>query len=222
MGIPYHHWSRSGLIKPVAGSNSSPEAILADCTRILILIKDSEIERFISEHVFLRSKTLIHFSGSLVSDKAVGVHPLFGFACGLYDDAEYKTIPFVCERNRPGFRELFPALPNPSFDIDPGLKPLYHALCVLSGNFTTLLWQKMMSDFDTRLGIPAQAALPYLRSIVRNLESSADQALTGPIVRRDVPTLRTNLAALKDDPFQHVYLSFIRAVAPDLMKDLLL
>jgi predicted short-subunit dehydrogenase-like oxidoreductase (DUF2520 family) len=147
------------------------------------------------------------------------MHPLSTFASDLYDLETYRTIPFVCEEGTPGFADVFPTLPNPHYTLPAELKPLYHSLAVLAGNFTTLLWTKLFTTFEERLELPREVAVPYLRQIAANLERAPWSAPTGPIVRGDRQTIRANLAALGTDPYREVYTAFVRAVAPDLLEE---
>ena len=187
---------------------------LRDGDVVLLLIRDDAIVPFIEQRLWLTDdgRQLVHFSGSLVTPLATGCHPLMTFGEEPFDRATYEGITFVCEKGRARFNELFPELPNPHHEIDPELKPLYHSLCVMSGNFTVLLWQKMFNELETRLGVPRSAALPYLRQIARNLETDPARALTGPIQRKDFQSLARNQAALAGDPFQIVFESFVKAV----------
>lgn len=111
--------------------------------KILVLIKDDEIEKFISEKKsgILQDKIFVHFSGLLSIPDAESVHPLITFGENLYDPVTYSKITFITEAGRKSFRELFPELSNPSFQIPAEHKALYHAYCVMSGNFTTILWK---------------------------------------------------------------------------------
>ncbi len=209
--LPVRQWSRR------KGNESSLRLKALDHHSgdvILLLIRDDAIFSFIEQRPWLayEGRQLVHFSGSLVTPPAIGCHPLMTFGESLYDLATYEAIPFIAERGRARFEELFPELPNPHHVIDPELKPLYHSLCVMSGNFTVLLWQKMFKELETRLGVPRSAALPYLRQIARNLETDPARALTGPIQRKDFQTLARNQAALAGDPFQIVFESFVKAV----------
>ena len=90
---------------------------------------------------------------------------------------------------------------------------------MLAGNFTYVLWTKLFSDFESRLGLPREAAIPYLRTIASNLSGGRADALTGPLTRGDSETVAANLAALQGDPFQDVYRAFVQAIAPDLLRD---
>ncbi len=211
--IPSQSWSRK--------QNSIEELrelfVSSDIT--LILISDSAIEEFIQEHSFLQTKPVVHFSGSLSTPFAFGAHPLMTFAPGRYELETYVRIPFVCEKGTWSFSDLFPKLDNPHYEIEKSKKDLYHALCVLSGNFTTLLWQKLFSEFET-LGLPHEAASLYLERTATNLNHHPEHALTGPLARKDVVTIKKNLLALKDDPFYDVYLAFVKAVSPETFKEL--
>jgi predicted short-subunit dehydrogenase-like oxidoreductase (DUF2520 family) len=101
-------------------------------------------------------------------------------------------------------------LPNPSFFIAPEQRSRYHALCVLAGNFTTLLWRKLFFEFDREFGIAREQALLYLESITRGLAGKG-APLSGPLSRGDEATIQRNLEALKGDPFEEVYRAFVSA-----------
>lgn len=201
--VYYTQWSRK------THSESDLENFTAKASHILILISDSSIEAFIKKHPCLHSKTLIHFSGSLVTPLAYGVHPLMTFADDLYTVEAYKKIPFVCDIEAPIFSKLFPNLPNLSYTLPTELKSRYHALCVMSNNFTTLLWQKFYSDLEGTLNIPADAIHPYLDQTLQNLKTHPTTALTGPLARNDRSTIDRNLKALENDPFQSIYKAFV-------------
>ena len=106
---------------------------------------------------------------------------------------------------------LLPGLSNAYAYLDKKLKARYHALCVLSSNFSCLLWQKLTTDFSENLNLPAEFAKPILAQCTKNLLTKPQSALTGHLVRNDLSTIASNLAALEGDPFQVVYKSFINA-----------
>ncbi len=210
LNIPYFQWYRS-YPRP-------PHKALKDCDVILLLISDGSIELFLQENPLLLAKKCVHFSGSLVSDLAEGVHPLMSFSQDLYPLDFYSRIPFILEEGGTPFHELFPALKNPAHQIDRNLKPLYHSLCVLSGNFTTLLWQKFFGDLKSRFNLPTEALLPYLEQTMKNLQNNPEGALTGPLQRKDLNTIISNYDALTGDPFQSIYQGFVQAMLPDFNK----
>jgi hypothetical protein len=187
-----------------------PEA-LASCRTVLLLISDAAIVPFIEAWPALQKKRLVHFSGSLVTSAAEAAHPLMTFGPTLYDLADYRAIPFVLDAGGTSLGELLPGLPNPSFAIPAADRPYYHALCVMAGNFSTMLWLKLFDELQRRFGIPASAAHPYLARVAANLMADASRALTGPLSRGDAQAIATNLKALEGDPFYAVYSAFARA-----------
>ena len=199
--LPYLNWFRK--------SEESPQNLVAKSQKILVLIKDDEIENFISQiKSKFESKIWMHCSGLLSTPLAESAHPLMTFTDTLYDLVTYKQIPFVTEKGKLPFGKLFPELPNMSYSIEPELKPLYHAWCVMSGNFTTILWQRFFEVAQKEFGIKKESVFPYLSKITKNLMIS-DSPLTGPLVRSDKKVIEKNLQALKDEPFAEIYRSFV-------------
>lgn len=202
--IPYFQWSREQ-------DEASLKTLAAKASHVLLAISDSAIERFFEDHrETFRDKTCVHFSGALVSQKISSAHPLMTFAAELYSRENYRTIPFVVEKGRRPFTELLPQLKNPSFELEAENKPLYHALCVMSGNFTVLLWEKVFSEFN-RLGLPRGVLTPYLNQTCLNLSGSRESVLTGPLKRNDQTTIAKHLEVLGDDPYADVYRAFLHA-----------
>ena len=207
LGLAYDAWSRR---LHADGRCAELKALVRADTRALLAIRDGAVEPFLIEHPELESAVRLHFSGRLVSARAIGTHPLFSFAGTLYEQETYERIPFVIDRGAPPLSTLIPGLPNPYFHIDPAQRPRYHALCVLAGNFTTLLWRKLFYELELELGMPREQVLPYLESVVRGLGGTG-APLSGPLSRGDQATLQNNLAALKGDPFEQVYRAFVAA-----------
>ena len=203
LGLPVCVWSRRGRAP-------SPPDALASCRTVLLLIRDEAIVPFVDAWPALQEKRLVHCSGSLVTPAAEGAHPLMTFGPTLYELAEYRAIPFVLDAGGTPFSELLPGLPNQSFMIPAVERPYYHALCVMAGNFSTILWVKLFDELERRFGMPASAAHPYLARVAANVIADAGHALTGPLVRGDAQAIATNLKALEGDPFHAVYEAFMR------------
>lgn len=200
--IPYQQWHRTASLAEL-------QQLAQNCQRILLLISDCAIENFINEHIFLKQKMLLHFSGNLTTSHAYSAHPLKSFASQSYDLDTYLKIPFIIEQEGPEFQDLLPELKNPHYKIPRDYKNLYHALCVLSGNFTSILWQKLFMELEQQFQIPRTVAYPYLESIMENLKINAEAALTGPLVRNDQITINANINALANDPFKIIYQAFV-------------
>ena len=196
LGLPLRQWSRR-----------APAGTLADCPVILLLVSDPAIEEVAGRHP---GKTCIHFSGSFTSAAVHGMHPLMSFGRELYTLAQYQRIPFVVE-DPALFRSLFPQLVNPCYGIRLQDKARYHALCAMAGNFTGFLWARLFQEFPASLGIPAEAAIPYLEQVCRNIAAAPTQPerfLTGPIARNDAATVEKHLAALAGDDYRAIYEAF--------------
>lgn len=204
LGIPFIQWSRGQ-------SADALHRLIQGSERVLILIKDGAIEEFILSQPLLSAKTLIHFSGRLAASYAFGAHPLMTFGDRLYSLAVYQSICFIIDDNCPPFSALLPGLNNQHYTIPPAKKALYHSCCVLSGNFTVLLWQKFFKILSRELAIPPEAGQLYMQQIFHNLQNNYHQALTGPLVRNDHTTIAANINALAGDPYQQVYQAFVTA-----------
>lgn len=200
----YRQWHRA---MPLASLPRETER----ATHILLAISDKAIDDFIGEHLQDTTAIKIHFSGSLVTPHASGAHPLMTFGPDLYPIETYRSIPFIVDDGAPDFADLLPGLTNPHMRIKPAQKAKYHALCVMAGNFSCILWQKLFSSLEEEFGIPAEAADMFLRQQTENLLSNRNGALTGPLARGDKETLRRNLDALTGDPFESIYEAFVAA-----------
>lgn len=203
LDIPYQQWHRK--------SDLQLSDLVADDSIVLLLIGDAAIEQFIRSNSCLHGKCCLHFSGSLVTDLAHGVHPLMTFGPEFYTLDQYQKIPWIIEETAPSFETLFPQFLNPYFSIQKDKKAYYHALCVMSNNFTTLLWQKFFKVMEGEFDIPKQHLIPILQQSLKNIETDHEAALTGPLKRGDRETIKKNLEALSDDAFYDVYQSFVTA-----------
>lgn len=182
---------------------------VSNASHILLLINDHAIDEFIINYLKNSSALHIHFSGSFVSSLAYGAHPLMTFCNTLYHLEQYHSFSFVIDDDAPAFEKLLPGINNHHVRLPTSLKAKYHALCVLSGNFSCLLWQKFFSSLENEFNLPAAIAYPYLKQQIQNILNEPRTALTGPLQRNDIDTIKKNLRALNADPFQEVYQSFV-------------
>lgn len=128
------------------------------------------------------------------------------FGTELYPESFYPKIHFALT-GADSLRDLFPNWSNSFSKISAEQKPLYHALCVLGGNFPVLLWNKMESDLKA-MGLPEEGVRLYIQRVSENYLKMGSLALTGPLVRKDKSTIQKNLAALSRDPWEKVYRAF--------------
>jgi predicted short-subunit dehydrogenase-like oxidoreductase (DUF2520 family) len=203
LDLPLIQWSRKN------NTRFQLEKFSKKCTHVLLLINDDAIQDFVLNNGFLLGKCCVHCSGNLALHNIYSTHPLMTFGKELYNPTTYLQIPFILEENSPEFGKLLPGLPNKSYKISGHLKPFYHALCVISGNFTCLLWQKFFSELETTFNLPREIGYPYLKQITNNIEHQLPNALTGPLVRGDWQTIKANLDAFHNDPYREVYQAFV-------------
>jgi predicted short-subunit dehydrogenase-like oxidoreductase (DUF2520 family) len=200
--IPYTQWFRK---------QSSQRLIerLSTATHIIVLIKDDAISDFV-DNLAIKNKTFVHFSGRLSLKNCYSAHPLMTFTPVLYDLQKYQSIPFITEQNGPAFSELLPGIPNQAYAIPSELKNYYHAMCVISGNFSCILWQKLFHELQHTFNLPPEIAKPYLQQSFENIANNPFASLTGPLARKDHTTIQENLNSLENDPFLAVYQAFIK------------
>ncbi len=195
MNIPFLNWDRS---------KKTPISIfIKKVDKVLLAVPDDSIEKLASS---ISNKTIIHFSGAVTNKTIESAHPLYTFSHDLYDLKVYKTIPFITEKGKRSFKELFPELNNKSFQINKKDKLLYHAWASMAGNFSSLLiieYSKILKDID----LPSSIAKPYLLQMVRNSVKN-ERALTGPIIRGDKKTISKHLNVIGED-FIKIYQSFL-------------
>ncbi|MDD3029130.1 MAG: DUF2520 domain-containing protein [Alphaproteobacteria bacterium] len=200
--IPFLSWNRREY------SDDDLDETLPRVSTVLLLIKDCAIEPFYEAHLRSFKGTIVHFSGTHCFEKIEGFHPLMTFGPTLYSLEFYEKIYFAgasAER----FHAVFPGLPNPVFVLDDTAKPLYHALCVMSGNFPQILWRDCLASFEN-LGVPSAAVSLYLQKNLENFIAHPAQSLTGPLARGDMETVRKNIEALPDHlkPLYHAFVDF--------------
>ena len=157
--------------------------------------------------------TVFHCSGALPSHvlaaaKSAGavvasVHPIRSFAgaeavahnfsgtyCGIEGDAD------AVERMSRAFAAIGARLVN----IDPAYKSVYHSAAVFSSNYLVTLLDVAL-DAYARAGVPRDAALKLMEPLVRGTVDNVfrigtEEALTGPIARRDLATVVRQYRAL--------------------------
>lgn len=225
LGISHACWARDhrspfNTFKQADAEKRLRETV-AGADRVLLLVTDSAIAVLLKQYPFLHEKQLIHCSGALSLPGVAGAHPLMTFADQLYDLDTYRSVPFMVE---PGhdFGEMFPALPNPHFAINVEDKARYHALCVMAGNFSQVMWKGISDRFEQQLNLPADSLHPYLKQVAANFMQAPASALTGPLVRNDQQTIERNIQSLDEDPLQDLYRAFVRFYQSDKEQEMML
>jgi len=211
--VPHTHWARDAGSSLNTFAHDDAEqrlrATIGNADRILLLVSDSAIATLLKQYPFLHEKQLIHCSGALSFPGVAGAHPLMTFSDRLYELETYQSVPFMLEAGH-DFGDMFPGLPNPHFAINIEDKARYHALCVMAGNFSQVLWKGVSERFEQQFELPAETLHPYLNQLVDNFVQTPESALTGPLIRNDQQTIDRNINSLNGDPLQDLYLAFVR------------
>ena len=211
LNIPFNQFNRNSAI--------SFKKILPGYSHILLLINDDEIIKFVESNKKYVSNEVIwvHCSGLISTASAESAHPLASFTDHLFEPEFYNRIPFVIEKGRKPFNEILPGLPNPYFEIERSEKELYHAMCSLAGNFSTILWIAFQDYITGHLNFSEEMMHPYLESITRNIQF-ADDPLTGPLKRKDSVTTGKHIKSLEDSPLKGIYKAFINYYTDERVK----
>ena len=174
---------------------------------IWLAISDSAIVDFYNQHLSSANKTTVHFSGALHDERLLSAHPLMTFSNELFDKSVYEKIHF-CLTGVNSLQAALPGFTNSYSQVSFDNKPLYHALCVLTGNFPQLLWNETLKEFRN-LNIPDSAVEIYIQQVAANFIQQKEKALTGPMVRKDLKTIESNLKSLSAKPvLKNIYNNF--------------
>ena len=210
--IPHTRWTRDGQCSFNSFELTDTEQRLRETVgkadRVLLLVSDNAIGALLKQYPFLHEKRLIHCSGALSFPGIAGTHPLMTFTDDLYELETYLSIPFAVEAGH-SFEDLFPGLPNSYFAINVEDKARYHAMCVMAGNFSQVLWKGISERFEQQLDLPAGSLHPYLKQVAGNFIEAPKAALTGPLIRSDQQTIEKNIQSLDGDPLQDIYRAFV-------------
>lgn len=191
---------------------------LDDKTSILILAVPDDVLHDVANQVARDGATpspcvALHLSGALSTDVLTPLHTA-GFTVGSLHPLQTVADPWSgTERLRgcayaiagePGAltvaRGIVAALEGRPLVIPPALRPLYHAAAVFASNYV-LVAAATVARTLAEAGITEQdavaAALPLMRGTMGNLEQlGLGAALTGPVARGDVDTVRLHLSRL--------------------------
>jgi 2-dehydropantoate 2-reductase len=202
LGLKFSSWSRRQDIPAL-------KRVSEKATHVLLAISDSALQDFVDSHFKGSGKVIVSFSGALNIVGAVTAHPLMSFGPSFYSLKDYENIHFVLTGDNK-LDQVLPGLKNPYSFLQAEHKALYHALCVLGGNFPILLWHQMTEGFR-KLGLPDNCHKLYLDKITENFNKHGSKSLTGPLVRKDLETIQKNLKALEDSSYKNVYEAFVEA-----------
>ncbi|MEZ5921669.1 MAG: Rossmann-like and DUF2520 domain-containing protein [Parvularculaceae bacterium] len=164
-----------------------------------------------------QERPAIHFSGALIIPGMSSYHPLYSFPASPLPPAMTRRIAIAREDGARPFGEILPGAANPEFAVPSKDRALYHALAVLSGNFSAHLWNETAKIFAGEFpDAPAGTLNAYFQSLVDRFGESPEASMTGPLARRDGATVKANLEALSGAPhLEALYRAFLRSAWPE-------
>lgn len=157
---------------------------------------------------------VLHCSGALSTDPLAPLHAR-GYAVGSLHPLQAIAHPLTGAERLPGSsfavsgepravaaaRRIVGALGGRALQIPVTQRPVYHAAAVLASNGLAALIASA-ARLIVRSGVSPEEALPALVPLVRGTidniaELGLHDALTGPVVRGDLETVRLHLATLE-------------------------
>ena len=191
--------------------------MVADMAEIVfITTPDAVIPQIASELQCHKGQSVIHCSGADSSEilqpaRKMGAntgvfHPLQTLASVKQATANIPGSTFAIEAEEPlltTLKEMAASLHCRCIELKAEDKVIYHAAAVIACNYLVTL-VKLADDLWETFGIPreqaTQALLPLLKGTLNNIENvGIPQALTGPIARGDIDTVRKHLTALQKE-----------------------
>ncbi|MEW6725072.1 MAG: Rossmann-like and DUF2520 domain-containing protein [Bacillota bacterium] len=223
-----------------------PGRELLDSDFVILALRDAQIEdmveRLWQSGLIRRGQVVIHLSGSLTADTGrlpagagvgrLAMHPLQAVADPKSGIAHLPQAIWSLEGDSKGLslgQELAELLSLRWIRISAGQKPIYHAAACLASNYLVTLVHtatEMLQAVGFSADLARDSLWPLVQGTVDNLKQSPPRdALTGPLARGDVGTIRKHLEALAGRPeWVRLYRSLGLAtlpLAPGLSRDTL-
>jgi predicted short-subunit dehydrogenase-like oxidoreductase (DUF2520 family) len=213
------YWSRSEASAKQAAQLTKTtqfetiEEIVKTCDTLFLTVPDGQIENVWNgvKSFPIQGKIICHCSGAMSADIFSGIHEkgAYGFSIHPMFPFNSKTIPYESLRTafftvegdaekRDQLVELFCSFGNQVKAIDGKDKTSYHAAAVMASNQMVALME-IATDLLKKCQFTEKEALDALRPLaMSNLENiftvGMTKALTGPVERNDVQTVRKHLA----------------------------
>lgn len=203
----------------------SADEVVAKSDTIILSTPDGAIKK-VWESIDKRNiqgKIFCHLSGSLSSDvfsgieqfgaKPISIHPMFAFSS---KESVYRQLDRVCftlegqEHAVSLWRDIFSSMGNETVIIDGKVKAKYHAAASLLSNHVVAVLESGYRLLE-ECGFSQEEARHFSEALVReNVEhviaSGGVTALTGPVERGDVQTVKKHLEVI-DGVTKNIYIA---------------
>ncbi len=191
-----------------------PAEVARSCDLLLVTVPDDAVrpvvEALAEEGAISAGQYVVHASGRLgpaalqpaadVGAHVLALHPAMTFSGTRTDLPRLRGTAFAVTATPPTEAladELATALGGRPFRVAEESRTLYHAGIVHGANHLVTLVAEA-TEVLGRAGVddPAATLRPLLDAVLANTLDRGDAALTGPVVRGDVGTVRAHLADL--------------------------
>ena len=189
----------------------------ADTTVVILAVPDDALPEVVHDLTLMgpapAACVVLHLSGALSTDALAPLHHR-GYAIGSMHPLMAVADPWLAGDRLVGAafamtgepvantaaRRLISALEGVPLTIPATQRPLYHAAAVVASNYLVALTGaavRMLVEAGVDDEDAVRALLPLLRGTLDNIEQlGVRAAVTGPIARGDVDTVRLHLARL--------------------------
>jgi predicted short-subunit dehydrogenase-like oxidoreductase (DUF2520 family) len=229
---------RKAQTAPDAITSGPIPPFFAGATVVLVTVRDAQLEEVLAGLASAspaKGTVVLHTSGAaepaaLAALRAQGhpcgtFHPLLAFTDPARAAASIGGAWFGIDgdpRARETSRTLAAALGARTLEIPAGEKVRYHAAAVFVSNFPALLMasgEKLLTTIGLLPDDARAALMPLFAAAAENVKAKPSvQALTGPIVRGDVETVRRHVAALAADPEMRALYAALSRAAVELAR----
>lgn len=197
--------------------SDSPWEVSKDARIVFLTTPDDVIESTCADIAghggFHRGSVVVHCSGALCSDilspardcqaMIASIHPLQSFASVEQAEQILPGSYWAVEGDRPALvivRRVIEDLGGICLEIGSDKKTLYHAAAVVASNYLVALLDVALA-LNRQAGMPPdvsfKALLPLIEGTLKNIGAKGiPEALTGPIARGDVKTVKAHLKAI--------------------------
>jgi predicted short-subunit dehydrogenase-like oxidoreductase (DUF2520 family) len=152
----------------------------------------------------------------------LSMHPAYSFSSRSHSKNEFHDVWFVLQGSKAALRrgkEMVKAVKGKHTVIAEAKKPLYHLALVFASNLFVGI-EDMSIELLAKCGITRKAAqelvVPLVNSTFQDIQTKGTRdALTGPMERGDIATIKKHLAALAEQKraYRKTYLELSRHLA---------
>ena len=199
-------------------SYSNIELLVKDSDVLFLTVTDGMIETVWNQikDTDIRGEIICHTSGALSSEVfsdiskhggfGFSIHPLFAVSDKYHSYKELSGSYFTIEGSKEKIKDmksLFEGLGNTVCIISKEDKVKYHGAAAIASNLVVGLIglsEKLLIECGFDEESAHNALVPIIKGNIRHiLNDGCDNALTGPIERNDISTVKKHLAVLETD-----------------------